>query len=244
MKKRALAFCLLLTILTLSLGLASAGGMVVYLEAEIVSATSFSITWLCTDKDDPPFTIGIQQEGVDRVTTMNTYDTYFLVNHVSPDTTYTITVSSEGGQADTTTITTPGASDYSEYNYSLKDTGLFRSTAGEEDYAEITALNSKTLPGEIYDYDFSLMFQFRLTASKVDKSLGFELMLHMPNGDFYTLSDILWYTVKSQTVTQYYTFNELLEDVLADYGEFPAGEYTLSAYFESNLAAETTFTIE
>ena len=242
MKAKAAAFGLLVLVLVLSLALASADGLVVYLSGESLDATSIAINWLCTDKEDPAFTVSSHVAGVDRTSQWLTYRNYYVINHVLPGTTYVISVSSSTTQ--TVTVTTPEADDYGEFNYQLLDTGLYKTYAGEEDYTALTALNSKTLPGEIYDYDFNFMFRFSLTASNKQKALPFELMLELPNGDVYALSDILWYGVRSETYTQYYSFNGLLAQVMADYDGFPTGDYTLYAYFDDDFAAGYTFLME
>ncbi len=244
MKKYTAALCLLLLLLSAALRAAAGEQLVVYLSGEALDATSIGINWLCTDKEDPAFTIDMQVQGVDRSVRMKTYDTYFSINHLYPGTPYVITVSSETGGSQTITVTTPAAEPFTDYSYALKATGLYKSYAGSREYTELSSLNSQTLPGEIYDYDFHFMFRFLMMASRAQKSETFELMLRLPNGDAYALSDILWYGKRTQTHTQYYAFTELLKEVLADYGAFPTGEYTLTACFVGKLAAQMTFMME
>ena len=88
----------------------------------------------------------------------------------------------------------------------------------------LTSLSGKTLPGEIYDYDFSFMFQSSMTASDEDKSMHCTLALRLPNGDLYSTDELIWYTLKSATTAQYVPFTDILQDILTDYGTFPAGE--------------------
>ena len=182
-------------------------------------------------------------DGLERNETRYTTDTYYRLNYLNPGTDYVLTVSTYGGGQASIAFATPGAAAYTDYHYQLLDTGLYRSKSGKKDYTEISALSQSTLPGEIYGYDFSMMFQFKLTASESDKSMHCTLALRLPNGDVYTKDDLVWYTHKSATSTQYVPFSDLLEDVLKDYGEIPAGDYTATAYFGGETAAEIQFAV-
>jgi hypothetical protein len=100
------------------------------------------------------------------------------------------------------------------------------------------------LPVEVYDYDFHFLFQFQLAETDDLKHLNYVILLRLPNGDVYSLHDAEWYTEDSQTVAKYWPLTETLTEIMHDYGGFPAGEYTLSAYLEGEFAAELQFTME
>ena len=244
MKKQYAAFGLAMLLLAASLMPAGADGYIRDLSAANIQTTSAEVAWNCTYKEDQMYTLSYRPVGLERYTTRGTYSTYYRLNYLNPGTTYELVVSTPQGNAETIVFSTPEAADYSEYNYQLLDTGLYKTPDGERNYAEVSSFNSKTLPGEVYDYDFYFMFQFKLTASEADKSLDCLLVLRLPNGDVYSTNQMYWYTLKSATHTQYYPFTDLLIEILDDYGEFPVGEYALSTYFSGGFAAATTFTVE
>ncbi len=244
MKKQYAAFGLVLLLLVMSLGSAGADGTIRDLSAANIQTTSAEIAWNCTYKEDQMYTLAYRPTGLERYTTRGTHSLYYHVNYLNPGTTYELVVSTPQGSSASITFQTPEAEPYVKYGYQLLDAGLYKSPAGERNYAAVSSLNSKTLPGEVYDYTFSFMFQFSLTASKADKALDCLLVLRLPNGDVYSVNQMFWYTLKSATSTQYYPFTDLLKDVLHDYGEFPVGEYTLSTYFNGGFAASATITVE
>lgn len=242
MRHRAAARSLALALVVLCVGAAGADGLVVDLTGEALDATTLAVHWLCTDTENPAFTVTARMQGVDRTESWETRRNYYEIRHVLPGTAYEITVASADRQ--TVTVTTPEADAYTDYGYRLLDTGLYQAAKGSKEYTALAALYSQTLPETLRANDIGFLFQFRLTASKKQKSLGFELLLQLPNGDVYALSDILWYAARSQTHTQQYAINGLLQAVYADYGGFPTGEYTLHAYFNGDRAADMTFTME
>jgi len=244
MKKQLAAFGLLVLITAIGAVVASADGMICDLTVSTVKATSAEIVWNCTYKEDQTYILSYRIEGLERAAEQRTSQTYYRLSYLCPGTTYVLTVSTNNGGSSTVTFTTPYAVDYARYNYQLLDAGVYRSTAGRKDYAELASLSGKTLPGEVYDYDFSLMFQSSLTASEEDKSMHCTLELRLPNGDIYSTDELVWYTLKSATTEQYIPFTELLQDVLNDYGAFPAGTYTLTAYLNGSFAAETAIALE
>jgi hypothetical protein len=245
MMKKSLAFSLLLILLTASIGVSGAEGLICDLSNGVIKSISAETSWNCTYKEEQVYTLDYHVAGIERNEQRQTTDLYYRLNYLSPGTDYVLTVSTyTGGQA-SIAFTTPEAADYARYHFALLGTGLYKSRTGKKDYEEVTAaLSGKTLPGEIYDYDYSFMFQFTLTASDEDKSMHCTLVLHLPNGDAYSTDELVWYTHKSATLSQYVPFSELLQDILGDYGEIPAGGYTLNAYFDGENVAETTFTVE
>lgn len=244
MKKQFAAFGLALLLLAMSLGSAGADGTIRDLSAANIQTTSAEVAWNCTYKEDQMYTLSYRPVGLERYTTRGTSSLYYHVNYLNPGTTYELVVSTPQGSSASITFLTPEAEPFARYGYQLLDAGLYKSPAGQRNYTALTSLNSKTLPGEIYDYTFSFMFQFSLTASKADKALDCLLVLTLPNGDVYSANQMFWYTLKSATLTQYFPFTDLLTDVLGDYGEFPTGEYTMSTYFDGGFAASVAFMVE
>lgn len=241
-RRTAAAF---LTALLLATGAAaSAGGMIRDLSADAVGPTAVEAAWNCTDKDDPQYTITYRVAGQAREVRLNTREDYFRLGGLCPGTAYEITVSTESGGAQSVSVTTDASPNHVGYNYQLLEAGVVRSAAGKEDYAALTSLHGAALAGELGETDFSLRFTFTITAAETDRAIDFVLALRLPSGDIYTASDTFWYTQKSQTVTQVYVFNDLLEQIAADTGAVPAGTYTLSAYLNGSFAAETAFAIE
>jgi hypothetical protein len=244
MNKRTAAIGLTVLILAIGVTTASAGGVIRDLSADAVNSTSIEAVWNCTDKDDPLFILTYRVVGQERAVRLNTHGEYYLFSSLCPDTAYEITVSTESGGTQTAIVTTDASPDHVGYNYQLLETGVYQSASGEEDYTAVTSLGGAALAGELDTTDYSLRFTFKITAAETDRTLDFVLALRLPNGDIYTASDTFWYTQRSQTVTQPYVFNDLLEEIADDYGAFPAGTYTLTAYLNGSFAAETAFAIE
>ena len=244
MKKLSSAFFLILILLTASLSPAFAAGTIRDLAATEVRATSVMISWNCTYKDEQQYNVVFRVDGTDRDQARPITDTIYRLKYLSPATTYVLSVSTHLSNEKTITFTTPYAVDYSGYGYALLGTGLYKTHAGKKDYTELMGLSGKTLPGEILDYDFHFLFEFQLAETDDLKHLNYIILLHLPNGDFYSLHDAVWYTEDAQTVSDYWDLTDTLKEILKDYGEFPAGEYTLSAYLEGEFAADLTFTME
>ena len=245
MMKKVTAIGLIIALLVIGAPLAGAATNTVHnLLATVIDSTSVGVSWSTTETHGPLFTITCQAEGTDRITVRRTYHTYCSIHYLSPETTYIITVSTKLGGSAATTVTIPAPSSYADFNYQMLDTGVYKSTRYETDYAAVTTLQSTTLESELSDYDYSFLFRFKLAATRQNKYLDFELVLRMPNGDVYTIPDVLWYAATRTTVTEYYAFNSALKRIYRDYGSFPVGEYTLTAYIDNGIAAETTFTVE
>jgi hypothetical protein len=244
MKKQITAFFLLLILLTISLSSAYAEGDIRDLAATEIRATSAMISWNCTYKDEQQYDLVYHVDGVDRDEVRPITDTIYRLRYLSPATTYVLTVSTNMTNARTITFTTPYAIDYVGYGYQLLETGLYKTHAGRKDYTALTGLSSKTLPGEVLDYDFHFLFSFQLAETDDLKHLNYIILLHLPNGDFYSIHDADWYTEDSVTVSEYWNLTETLTEIMRDYGGFPAGEYSLTAYLEGEKAAELTFTME
>jgi len=242
--KKLTATGLILALLLLCAPMAGAVNTVHNLMATVIHSTSVGVSWSTSETSDPLFTVTCQAEGTDRMTERRTYRTYCEIHYLSPETTYIITVTTKSGGSATTSITIPAPSSYADFNYQLLDTGVYQSTAYEADYTAVTTLNGATLQSKLNDSDFSFRFRFRLAATWQNKYLDFELVLRLPNGDVYTIPDVLWYAANRTTVTEYYRFNSELKRIYRDYGEFPVGEYTLTAYIDNGIAAQTTFTME
>jgi hypothetical protein len=244
MNKRDAAVGLMVLILAIGVRMASAGGVIRDLSADAVNSTSIEAVWNCTDKDDPMYILTYRVAGQERAVRLNTHDEYYRFGGLCPGTTYEITVSTESGGTQSATVTTDTSPDHVGYNYQLLKAGVYQSSSGGEDYTAVTSVSSAALAGELGDTDFSLLFTFKITASETDRSMDFVLALRLPNGDIYTASDTYWYTQRSQTATQPYVLNDLLEEAASDYGAFPAGTYTLTAYLNGSFAAETAVTVE
>jgi len=245
MKKKCVAFGLLLVFLVTGIGVSGAEGLICDLSNGIIKSISAEASWNCTYKEEQVYYLDYHVAGIERSEQRQTTDLYYRLNYLSPGTDYVLTVSTYNGGQSSIAFTTYEAADYSRYHFNLLGTGLYKSRTGKKDYEEVTtALNSKTLPGEIYDYDYNFMFQFKLTASDDDKSMHCTLVLHLPNGDVYSSDELVWYTHKSATLSQYSPFSDLLQDILSDYGAIPTGDYTVTAYFDGETVAEMTFTVE
>ena len=245
MFKKSLAFSLLLVLLTASLGVSGADGLIADLTNGVIKSISAEASWNCTVKEEQVYYLDYHIAGIERNERRQTTDLYYRLNYLSPGTDYVLTVSTYGGGQASIAFATPEAAPYARFHFELLDKGLYKSRAGKKDYEAVTAaLNGKTLPGEIYDYDYSFLFQFKLTASKAGKSMHCTLVLHLPNGDAYSRDELVFYTHKSATLSQYVPFSDLLQNVLKDYGEIPAGEYTLDAYFDGETVAGMAFTVE
>ncbi len=244
MKKLCAAFFLLLALLMVSLSSAGAEGVIRDLAATEVRATSAMISWNCTYKEEQQYTLTYRVDGTDRDEVRPITDTVYRLRYLSPATTYVLTVSTNMTNVRTITFTTPYAVDYTGYGYQLLDAGLYKTHTGKKDYAALTALSSKTLPGEVYDYDFHFLLQFQLQETDDLKHLNYIIVLRLPNGDVYSLHDAVWYTEDAQTVTLYWPLTDTLSDIMRDYAGFPTGEYTLSAYLEGEKAAELAFVME
>ena len=243
MKKLLAAFGLLVIMAVMAIGPAYAGGLIRDLAVTALDATSVEAVWNCTDKADQLFTLTLQVQGVDRIATHGTHDTYYRFSSLCPDTTYIVTVSAEGGSTASAIVTTPETQNYERFNYTLLDAGVYTSETASADTA-VTTVTAASLPDALDDIDYNLVFSFKLTAAEETRAIAFMLALRLPNGDLYSSSDIFWYGPKSQTVSQDYCFNALLETVMSDYGTLPSGDYALTAYFENYTAAEATFTVE
>lgn len=243
-KKQGAAFWLLLILLASCLACAGAQEVVRDLSVSEIRTTSAVTRWNCTYKDDQQYTLTYHIDGVARETTRVTSELMYRIKDLTPATPYVLTVSAENGGTATVTFTTPYAIDYTKYGYQLLDTGLYKSTAGKKDYGELASLSSQTLPGEVYDYDFHFMLQFQLDETDGNKGMDFLLVLRLPNGDNYPISDEFWYREDGATVTEYVCLTDTLKDIMADYGGFPAGEYVLTAYFKGEFAAELAVAME
>jgi len=244
MYKKLTAVILALTLLITGLAAASAIGEIADLTATAIDSTSVGVSWTAAGSDEPLYTVVCQTQGTDRSTQRRTYHPYCTINYLSPGTSYLITVSTKDGSVASTTITMPTPASYTDFNYQLLEVGVYESTQYEDDYYAITAINGATLADALDVDDFSFLFRFKLSATSQNKYLDFELTLTIPNGDVYTISDVLWYAMSRTTVTEYYAFDSALKRIYSDYGAFPAGEYTLTAYIDNGFAAETTFTME
>ncbi len=244
MKKRGAAFLLLLILLASGLACAGAQEVVRDLSVSEIRTTSAMARWNCTYKDDQQYTLAYHIDGVARQTTRVTSGLMYRIKYLSPATPYVLTVSAQNGGTATTAFTTPYAIDYTQYGYQLLGTGLYKSAAGKKDYAELASLSSQTLPGEVYDYDFHFMLQFQLDETDGNKVMDLLLVLGLPNGDKYPISDEFWYRENAATVTEYVSLTDTLKNIMADYSGFPTGEYTLTAYFKGEFAAELTVAME
>ena len=244
MKKISAAVVVIVLLMAAILSPASADGTIYDLTVNPLETTSLEASWSAVGTDEPLYTITCQAEGTDRITERRTYHTSCIINYLSPETTYIITVSTADGHMATATIAMPSPASYIDFNYSLLDVGLYQATADETDYAAFTTLTGATLADLLDGNDFHFMFRFKLAATTRPKYLDYELVVRMPNGDVYTVPDVFWYENNRTTITEYVPFTRAFEKILRDYGEFPAGEYTLTMYIDNGFAAETTFTME
>jgi hypothetical protein len=242
--KKICAFICCAVLLTAGVTMASAATPIRNLFITDYDATSVGVAWSPVGTNEPLYTVTCKAAGTDRVTERRTYRTYCTINYLSPGTTYEVTVSTGSGHTASTTFTMPSPGSFFGYNYQLLGTGVYQSSRYGTDYTAISALNGATLNGLLGDTDFSFMFRFKMSATSKYKNLDFQLTLRMPNGDVYTIPDVLEYPYSQTTVSEYYAFNSALKRIYNDYGEFPAGVYTLTAYIDNGVAAETTFTME
>ncbi len=242
--KKAAALGLVLVLLVASVSLASAAGDVKDLSATVMNMFSVGVYWNTTNENGPLFTVTCQEEGTDRVSERRTYHNYCAIKYLNPETTYIITVTTKSGGSASTVITIPSPSSYADFNYQLLDTGVFKSTAYANDNTAVSVLDGATLKGELSSYDYNFLLRFKVASTRQNKYLDFELLLRTPNGDVYTISDVLWYSGSRTTVTEYYTFDSLLKRIYNDYGAYPAGEYSLTAFIDNGIAAEAAFTVQ
>lgn len=244
MRKICAVICVIVLLIAAGVTMAGAATPIRNLFITDYDSTSVGVAWSPVGTGEPLYTVTCQIEGTDRSTERRTYRTYCTINYLSPGTTYVVTVSTGSGHTATTTFTMPSPGSFFGYNYQLLDTGVYQSTRYGTDYAAISTLNGATLMDQLGKYDFSFMFRFKMAATSKYKNLDFELTLRMPNGDVYTIPDVLEYPFSQTAVSEYYAFNSALKRIYNDYGAFPAGVYTLTAYIDNGVAAETTFTME
>jgi len=223
---------------------AGASGAIRDLTATALDATSIGLTWTTADPDGPLFTITCRAQGAQRITERRTYHTDCTINYLSPNTTYEITVTTKAGASASVAVTMPSPTPYTDFNYQLLDTGVYKSIAYDDFHTAAPTLDGAALYASLSGYDYSFLMHFRLSATRQNKYLDFELVLRLPNDDVYTLSDVLWYAADRTAVTEYYVINPALKRIYKDYGAFPAGVYTLTAYIDNAVAAETTFSVE
>jgi hypothetical protein len=243
MKKRSVAIFLILALLLSGITAASAAPPIPNLQATPFDTTSVGVSWGAV-AGDPLYTVTCQTEGSDYSTERRTYQLYCTINNLSPGTTYVITVSTRRGYTSSTTVMMPLPQDYIGFGYQLLGVGLYKSTKYETDYSAFTALTGTGLYDTLAETEYHFMFNFRMSATNTQKYLDFELVLTMPNGDAYTVSNVLEYTGSDTTITEYVPFNSALRKLYNDYGTYPAGVYKLTAYIGNDFAAETTFTME
>lgn len=241
MKKISAIF---LTLVLLLAGITAASAAPIpNLEAAALDATSIGVSWGVV-AGDPLYTVTCQTQGSDYATERRTYHLYATINNLSPGTTYVITVSTKSGHTGTATVTMPLPQDYMGFGYQLLDTGLYQSTKYETDYSAFTALTGAGLHETLTDKEYHFMFRFQLKPTRDQKYLDYELVLTLPSGDAYTVSDVLVYPGNDTTITEYLPFNAALRKLFNNYGAYPAGVYTLTLYISNDFAAETTFTME
>ena len=244
MKKICTAICAAVLLTAIGVTMASAATPIHNLNVAVYNSTSVGVVWSPLDTGEPLYTVTCQAEGTDRATERRTYRTYCTINYLSPNTTYVVTVST-GSRTSSFTFTTPSPGSFTDYNYQLLDTGMYQSTRNETDYTPISALSAATLTDELGSYDINFHIRFRISATSKYKTLDFDLTLHLPNGDVYTIPEFVpSYGNSLTTVTEYYPINSALRRIHNDYGAFPTGEYTLTAYIDGGIAAETTFTVQ
>jgi len=241
--KKMSAVLLALILLLSGMTVALAAPPIPNLQATPYDTTSIGVSWGAI-AGDPLYTVTCKTEGSDYSTERRTYHLYCTINNLSPGTTYVITVSTKSGYTSSATVIMPVPQDYTGFGYQLLDTGLYKSTKYETDYSAFTALTGAGLKETLTDTEYHFMFRFKLNSTRVQKYLDFELVLTLPNGDAYTVSNVLEYAGSRTTITEYVPFNSALRKLYNDYGEYPAGVYKLTAYIGNDYAAETTFTME
>ncbi len=245
MKKACAFICCVVLLTAAGITMAGAATPIRNLNITDFNATDVGVTWSPVGTNEPLYTVTCQVEGTDRVVSeQRTYRTYCKIHYLSPGTTYVVTVSTGSGHTATAAFTMPSPGSFYGYNYQLLGTGMYQSTRNETDYTAISTLNGATLKDQLNTTDFSFLFRFRMSATSKYKTLDFELTLRMPSGDVYTIPTVLEYPYYQTTVTQYYPINSALKRIVNDYGEIPAGVYTITAYIDNGIAAETTFTVE
>jgi hypothetical protein len=244
LKRFFIAAALILALLLTSAVTASAGGVIHDVMATVIGSGSLGVSWSAIDSDEPLYTVTCQVQDSDRSTERRTYHTYCKIHNLSPETTYVITVTTKDGSTGSVTITIPKPGYFMGFGYQLLETGVYQSTAYEDDYTAVTTLNGAELATQLTSYDFSFLLKFNVTSSRNTKYLDFELSLRMPNGDVYNLSPVLEFAYYRTTITEYIPFNRLLKKIVSDYGSIPAGDYQLTAYINSGIAGEATFTVE
>ncbi len=243
MRKKT-GFLLLFLLLTALLAQAGADGTIQNLTAEPSGTTSLYVSWDAAGTGEPLYTVTCRAEATDRTTERRTYLTEAGIHYLSPGEPYVITVSTADGRTATLTVTMPSPPLFTEFGYQLLGTGVYRSAANETNYSEALSTTAAALEGGLADQDTSFLLRFMLNATRDQKYLDFQLVLRLPNGDVYTLPDVLVYDGGQTTIAEYYVFDSALKKVLRDYGALPAGEYRLSAYLNDAFAGDAVFTVE
>lgn len=243
MKKASIAV-LLAAVLLLTCVAAASAAPIYNLLATPATPTTLDVSWSAVGTDGPLYTVTCQAEGAERATERRTYQTNCGIHYLSPGVTYTVTVSTKGGATGSVTVTMPQASAFTGYGFQLLGTGLYASTANETDYAAFTALTAADLQPTLSEKQYHFMFRFSIASSRDPKYLDLELVVSLPNGDAYAVSPVLDPAGNLTTLTEYISFNSALRKIYADYGTFPAGEYTLTLYIDNGLAAQNTFTMQ
>lgn len=245
MKKVSAFICCVVLLTAAGLTLASAATPIRNLTITDFNATDVGVGWSPLGTSEPLYTVTCQVEGTDRIVSeQRTYRTYCKIHYLSPGTTYVVTVSTGSGHMATATFTMPSPGSFYGYNYQLLDTGMYQSNRNETNYTEITSFNAAAMKDQLNDTDYSFLFRFKISATSKYKSLDFQLTLRMPNGDVYTIPSVLEYSYYQTNVMQYFPINSALKRIVTDYGAIPAGEYTITAYIDNGVAAETAFTVE
>ena len=244
MKKIAVALCLVLLLSALGTAMAGSISNIASLTVTPSSASSLFLQWSEYNEGDFLYTITCQAEGTDRVTERRTYKTYGTLNYLVPGQSYIITVYADGGNTLTATAATLSASPYTDFNFTLRNTGIYQSPAEAETYAPVATLPAATLSDDLDAYEYSMLLDFTMAATTENKYLDLQLVLFLPNGDAFTVDDVLWYDLYRTSASEYRVFNSALKKAYVAYGGFDAGEYTLSAYIDGMLAATAAFTVE
>lgn len=244
MKKAALALCLVLLLSALGTAMAGSISHIANLTVTPSSASSLFLQWSEYNDGDFLYTVTCQAEGTDRVTERRTYKTYGTLNYLVPGQSYIITVYAEGGNTLTATAATVSASPYADFNFTLRNTGVYQSPVDAETYTPVTTLSAATLSENLDANDYSMLLNFTMAATTENKYLDLQLVLYLPNGDAFTVDDVLWYDMNQTSASEYRVFTSALKKAYDAYGGFDAGEYTLSAYIDGMLAATATFTVE
>ena len=242
--KKTTGFLLLILLLTALLLTAGADGTIANLTAEPSGTTSLYVSWDAAGAGEPLYTVSCRAEATDRTTERRTYQTEAGIHYLSPGEPYVITVSTADGRTASLMVTMPTPPLFTEFGYQLLATGVYRSTANETDYAETPSATAAALETGLADRDTSFLLRFQLAATRETKYLDFQLVLRLPNGDVYTLADVLVYDGNQTTVSEYYVFDSALRKIIRDYGALPAGEYKLTAYLNDAFAGDAVFTVE